>query len=112
MARKCLRKLIVLMMEFIILGVLAVQANDLTPPSLSTSSRPIRLLHPSEPAASDRDKNPLSYCLETRMKHCETIHDYGTLGFSKCIKYHFFRCLYSTLEKKLRLKFMISPKGA
>jgi hypothetical protein len=94
MIGKCSSKLIGQIIELIILVVLAVQANGLiNHPSLCTSSRPIRLLHPSQTLIGDAEES-LYDCLETGVEHCKTTHSHEGLMFKECITYSlFFRVL-------------------
>jgi hypothetical protein len=71
MARKCIRKLILVLMELLIIPILVqvLHANDLATTSLGPSSLPILL-----PQFSELDNivmGPLGKCLKTRTKDCK-----------------------------------------
>jgi len=71
--------------------VFAVQANDLSPRSLFTSSLHVRLLR-----SPRHDKTRLLYdCLESIPGKCKKKkHGPESLEFKECIIYNFFHCFY------------------
>jgi len=87
MARKCIKKLILMMIELIILVIIEVHSLNRTPFSpIHPSSLPTSLHH-----------FPFHYsynhhCLETTLEICEDIQDLPELEW--CITHHLFNCLF------------------
>lgn len=65
MARKSLRKAMILLMELIILAIFKAQANVFTPPALSPPTLPIHLLQSSQPS----NHQTFALTLQEKIKH-------------------------------------------
>jgi hypothetical protein len=127
MACKCIRKLMVVMMEFLILILLKVQANDLAHISFHPSSAPTMLPYFSElDKVQNNDFAPTSFspsplpildpqsfeldifkktfykCLEGKIKICEETSAQGTFELKECIWKGHTKCL---IKHRRRMTF-------
>jgi hypothetical protein len=118
MACKCIRKLVVVMMELLILFLLKVQANNLAHTSFRPSSHPIQLSYFSKldkvqnnilaPTSFSPSPLPILYhhsteldevqetmrtCVDKKMRVCEETHPYDTMKFKSCIVIGHIDCL-------------------
>lgn len=93
MAKKIMSKHIVIMTDLVILILIGVQANDLTPTSLHSSS--LRL-----PSTIDNVQGPFYICLESSVQDC--IKDQQKLSTlrAKCISKAYRDCFRSHMEFK------------
>jgi hypothetical protein len=91
MAWKCIRTLMVVVMELVIL-ILEVQTNDLAPTYFSLSVLPIRYLHSSKP---EKVREPLYKCLENEIKGFEQLCVWlrSSIRFEICIFQRFYKVL-------------------
>lgn len=93
MARKCIRKLILVLMELLIIPILVqiLHANDLPPTSFRPSSLPILLPQFSE---LDNVLGPLGKCLKTRTKDCKKRSaELGDLNYERCVERSYVDCM-------------------
>jgi hypothetical protein len=90
MAWKCIRTLMLVVMELVIL-ILEVQTNDLAPTYFSPSVLPIRYLHSSKP---EKVREPLHKCLGNEIKGCEQLRAWprSSIQFEICIFKGFTKC--------------------
>lgn len=95
MAWKCIRMLTVVMMELLIL-ILEVQTNDLTPTSFSHSALPIQHVHSSK---LDRVEEPLKTCFEDWLHHCRRTWPNFCYSHYKCIILGATICLIQTIKE-------------
>jgi len=86
MAKKFLRKTIILVMELIILAIFQAQANVLTPPSLCPTSLPIRLLQSSQNGNARRH-----FCVQSTIAKCKDIPRASQMA--RCVRYNFINCI-------------------
>jgi len=94
MAKKCMRELMVVGVVVVVLiipMVFVVQANDLSPRSLFTSSLYVRLLQTRPFHKSPRS---LYHCLESTLEKCKVKHEPESIKFKECIILNFFQCFY------------------
>jgi len=97
MGRKCSRKLIWVMIELLIhvvlvLALLQVHANGVSPPSssLGPSSLPILLHDSSETALAPT----MGKCLTDNLDFCKQKRkEIGDLGYERCVEHSFIYCL-------------------
>jgi hypothetical protein len=71
MARKCMIKLMLVMMESIVLIIFEVHANELTPLSFAPTPLPINI-HPFH--LDDENISYIDRCIERTLKKCEEQH--------------------------------------
>jgi hypothetical protein len=95
MASKCIKKIMLVMMKFLILIILKVQANNLSSTSFSPSALPV--LYPQS-SKLDEVKPTIHTCFANGIKGCEKtwpLHNlfiHHVLGFESClIKVHIIR---------------------
>lgn len=70
MARKCIRTLILVIMELLLPILVQVRAIDLAPTSYGPSSLPVPLSDFSE--LDEVEKNgPMGVCLKSQIEHCK-----------------------------------------
>jgi hypothetical protein len=86
LAKKFLRKTLILVMELIILAIFHVQNNVLTPPSLCPTSLPLRLLHSSQNGNARRH-----LCVESTIEKCKDIPRVGPMF--RCVRSNFIICI-------------------
>jgi hypothetical protein len=92
MAMKCVRKLMLIMMELLILILLGVQANDLALTSFSPSSSLFMSPYSSE---LDHNHGELHLCLTLGIRYCSTLRTtwpHSDAKYESCIVATFFRC--------------------
>jgi hypothetical protein len=96
MAWKCIRILIVVMMESLML-ILEVQSNGLAPTSFSPSAWPIRYVHSSK---LDRDEETLYKCFIDWEKQCHGAWIDPYRSFRDCIVLGATICMELTKEEE------------
>jgi hypothetical protein len=92
MAKKYMGKSIVVM-ELIIPIVFEAKANELTLPSLCTSSLPHCLPHPSQLDVNG-SIGKLNNCLHKELGKCNKEYGIESIEFKDCVIYNFFECPY------------------
>jgi hypothetical protein len=91
MAKKSLRKAMILVMELIILSIFKAEANVLAPCSLRRTSLPIRLLLQSSQPGNDYIP---PRCFESTIEKCEHIKEAHQMAF--CVTHILFSCIFKT----------------
>lgn len=86
MAGKCIRKLMLIMIELIVLIIIEVKGNNPTPPSLGPTSFPISL------HVFQLDQSHNHICLEKTVQKCEKYPH--ILYVEDCIIDNIFPCLF------------------
>ncbi|XP_062160125.1 uncharacterized protein LOC133867396 isoform X3 [Alnus glutinosa] len=140
MACKCIRKLVVVMMELLILFFLKVQANNLAHTSFRPSSHPIQLSYFSKlykvqnnilaPTSFSPSPLPILYhhsteldevqetmrtCVDKKMRVCEETHPYDTMKFKSfdCFEHPtvMMSCIKECHEKHLKDQDVVSAQN-
>lgn len=94
MAEKCMRKLMLVMMELIILTILEVHANDPTLLSLSLAPTPLPTsIHNFQ--LDNGHMTPIHICLESTLQTCEKI--LAMIHLERCIANNIFSCIFGNL---------------
>jgi len=86
MAMKCIKKLMLVMIELIVLIIIEVHGNNPTPFSPSHTSLPIGV------HAFQLDNSHGHHCLESTLEKCEQILELHKL--ERCIVRNLFSCLF------------------